>query len=219
MTNIKEWAAEEVRLASEREKKSSEEKNEGDLWEYGVACYNSALKAFNSLADDGHSGMSMTLTKQVLNRLIDNLPLIPVEGKDEEWTEVTSTDEERIFQNKRYSALFKHIKPDGTIVYKDVERGVGYDLDGNAFGSGFVSRIVDEHFPIELPYFPVGQYRVAIYRFDYKSENDTWRVLSIMTPNGQTVRVDQYYKENAKGELIEIDSKEYFKRLEKSMFE
>ena len=57
-------------------------RNDGE-WDYGCACYESALKAFGSLCEDGHSGFSIGLTKAILNRLINNKPLLPIEDTDE----------------------------------------------------------------------------------------------------------------------------------------
>ena len=44
-------------LACEHERKVSGV--EDDNWDYGCACYESALKAFESLCEDGHSGYSI----------------------------------------------------------------------------------------------------------------------------------------------------------------
>lgn len=90
-----EWAKREIELACKRERGDRPE-NEFD---YGCACYTSALKAFESLLNDDHSGMSIMITKHILNRLIDeaeynarkemavapkdNLPRIHVEDSDE----------------------------------------------------------------------------------------------------------------------------------------
>ena len=58
-------------------------------WDYGCACYESALKAFGSLCEDGHSGFSIGLTKAILNRLINNKPLLPIEDTDEVWSDIS----------------------------------------------------------------------------------------------------------------------------------
>jgi len=68
------WAEKEVELACERERANSSEEGE---WKYGCACYESALRAYNSIYSDGHSGYSIGATKQILNRLIDGTPLTP----------------------------------------------------------------------------------------------------------------------------------------------
>lgn len=65
--NMLEWAKNEIAIASKRERGNKPE-NE---WDYSCACYDSALNAFESLLGDGHSGMSISFTKNILNRLID----------------------------------------------------------------------------------------------------------------------------------------------------
>lgn len=65
--NTLEWAKNEIAIASKRERGNKPE-NE---WDYGCACYDSALKAFESLLGDGHGGTSISFTKNILNRLID----------------------------------------------------------------------------------------------------------------------------------------------------
>ena len=72
--NMIDWAKHEVELACKRENPVGE-KNE---WDYGCACYESALKAFEILCNDGHSGFSWSITKNILIRLMNNLPLTPL---------------------------------------------------------------------------------------------------------------------------------------------
>ena len=62
--NESDWAAREVALASQKERESAEDK---DDWDYGVACYESALRAYRSLERDGHSGMSIQITNTVVD--------------------------------------------------------------------------------------------------------------------------------------------------------
>ena len=64
------WAKKEVELAKIIEAKDLKE---GEF-DYGGACYDSALKAFKSLAEDDHSGMSIKITQQMveLNLIILN---------------------------------------------------------------------------------------------------------------------------------------------------
>ena len=95
---MKEWAEREVQIACERE---NPDRKEGE-WDYGCACYESALKAFNSLMEDEHSGTSIGFTKQILNRLIDGKPLTPIEDTEAVWNEchVTTEDIQRISVNE-----------------------------------------------------------------------------------------------------------------------
>ena len=61
--NMLEWAKREIEIACKHER-GDKDPNEQD---YGVACYESAFKAFESLMEDGHSGMSISFTKAILN--------------------------------------------------------------------------------------------------------------------------------------------------------
>ena len=115
-----EWAQKEIELAIESEKKASEGTNE---WEYGVACYESAMKAYKALLADNHSGMSIQITKNILNRLIDGKCLTPIEDTPDVWNEITeSADGSKEYQCKRMSSLFKKVATDGTVTYSDIDR-------------------------------------------------------------------------------------------------
>ena len=149
-----EWAKREVEIACKRE---NPDKKKGEF-DYGCACYESALKAFESLCEDGHSGMSIGFTKNILNRLIDGKPLTPIEDTDDVWRERhRSKDLPYVtFQCKRISSLFKKIYNDGHVEYTDVDRYYCKDIDNPiaSYTSGLVTRIVDEMFPITMPYSP-----------------------------------------------------------------
>ena len=84
--DLEKWAEKEIEIACKKENPNREE---GE-WDYGCACYESALKAFKSLLEDEHSGFSISITKNILNRLIDGKPLTPIEDTDDVW------DRERI---------------------------------------------------------------------------------------------------------------------------
>lgn len=110
--NMKEWAENEVRIACSDEGEES----------YGNSCLSSALKAFTSLCEDGHSGMSIQFTKSILNRLIAGKPLSPIEDKDNIWKfSFEDTNGVKNYQCIRYSSLFKEVYPDGAVKYKDTE--------------------------------------------------------------------------------------------------
>ena len=53
------WAKREVEIACKRE---NPDRKEGEF-DYGCACYESALKAFDSLCQDEHSGFSIKMTE------------------------------------------------------------------------------------------------------------------------------------------------------------
>ena len=104
-----EWAKNEIEIACKRERSLNDNPNEE--WNYGVACYESAYKAFLSLMEDGHSGCSIGITKNILNRLIDCKPLTPIEDTSDIWVECTKGHESDyiLYQCKRMSSLFKTV--------------------------------------------------------------------------------------------------------------
>ena len=109
--SLQEWAKNEVEIACKRE---SPDRKEGEF-DYGCACYESALKAFESLCEDGHSGMSIGFTKQILNRLIDGKPLTPIEDTEEMWKRSWTDEKGKHYQCSRMSSLFKTVTPNGEI--------------------------------------------------------------------------------------------------------
>ena len=213
---MKEWAEREVQIACKRE---NPDRKEGE-WDYGCACYESALKAFNSLMEDGHSGTSIVFTKQILDRLIDGKPLTPIEDTEDVWNECVRTDREyTTYQCKRMSSLFKDVYPDGSVKYYDTDRVIGIDIDNDStWSSGFIRDIIDEMYPITMPYSGEDLYKVYIQDCLYDPKNgdyDTRAILHIKTPNNKIIRVNRYFKESD-SRFIEIDREEYMARLRKS---
>lgn len=96
--SILDWARKEVEIACRKE---NPDRKEGEF-DYGCACYESALKAFESLCGDEHSGFSIKMTQSILNRLIDGKALTPVEDMDDIWNECSRTEDDiRVYQCKR----------------------------------------------------------------------------------------------------------------------
>jgi hypothetical protein len=160
--SLREWAQREAALACKREKP---DRKEGEF-DYGCACYESALKAFNSLLEDGHSGMSIGYTKQILNRLIDGKPLTPIEDTKGTWEYVHTNTKKgcRVYQCKRMSSLFKDVYPDGTVKYHDNNRFIIREISNPEVGwhNGFVRSIAEKYAgEIEMPYFPKGKLMLA----------------------------------------------------------
>ena len=122
-SNMQTWAEKEIEIACKRERRASGIENDGD-WDYGCACYGSALKAYKSLMGDGHSGFSIGMTKHILNRLIDGKPLTPIEDTPDVWNDILDRNDEEgyvCYQCERMSSLFKYVYSDGTVKYKDID--------------------------------------------------------------------------------------------------
>lgn len=221
--NMKEWAEKEVELACARERVTADDEggDSPDFAEYGCACYHSALKAFNSLMEDGHSGFSIGITKNILMRLIDGKALTPIEDIDGIWWfafERENGDKE--YQCLRMSSLFKTVHHDGTVSYSDTGRVTCHTTENpnGWFYNGFIADIVDELFPITMPYIPENKpYVVTAEEFLCDPKNgdyDTLGILSITMPNGGEVMVQRYFAETEEG-FVEITAQEYEQRKAK----
>lgn len=212
--NTMSWAEKEIELACEQE--NPEYKNE---WDYGCACYESALKAYNSLMEDGHSGYSIGVTKNILMRLIEGKPLTPIEDTLDVWNELhwgEEDDDVKQYQCSRMSSLFKTVYPDGRIVYSDTNRvSTTYvDNPGVWWSSGQARDIIDELFPITMPYWPVGSY--SMYAEDFlvdpaNGDFDTVGYLYAINPSGEKIEINRYFGE-VDGKFIEIGFDEYCER-------
>ena len=145
------WAAKEVELAIQSEKEASKGTDE---WMMGADCYESALRAFNVLARDGHSGFSIQVTKSILNRLIDGRCLTPIEDVPDIWSDISEIfskdSKSKHYQCKRLSSLFKEVAEDGTVTLSDTNRvcGVNVNSPDVTFTNGFMTRLIDKIFPI-----------------------------------------------------------------------
>lgn len=196
--SMKEWAKREVELACKHE---NPDRKEGEF-DYGCACYESALKAFTSLMEDGHSGFSINQTKQILNRLIDRKPLTPIEDTDDIWEECgrSDGDEAKIYQCRRMRSLFKYVYPDGSVRYSDNNRIVKVEIGSETYWhSGFIDRIVDEIFPLTMPYMPADKpYKVYCEDCLTDPKNgdyDTIAVYYILKPDGEKHFINRYFKD------------------------
>ena len=218
-----EWARREVELACKRE---NPDRKEGE-WDYGCACYESALKAYECLLDDKHSGYSMGVTKNILNRLISHMPLTPIEDREEDWVKdespCPSDQEYESYQHVRRGSLWKNVYPDGRITYRDNDRArfVNILSPNGLWMNGLTNRIIHEMFPITFPYMPDTKPYI-LYGNEYLTDRkngdfDTIELVSIERPDGKRTPVKKdrgfrYFKESENG-WEEIDRLEAEKRM------
>ena len=210
-----EWAKREVEIAC---KKECGCKEEGEF-DYGCECYKSALKAFESLCIDEHSGCSIVFTKNILNRLIDGKPLTPIYDTDDVWRHSFDRKDTKakVYRCKRMSSLFKEVYPDETVKYNDVNRVVGINIDSPDvhWHMGLADKIVDDMYPISMPYIPENElYKVYVEEFLTDRRNgdfDTVGVFHFIKPDGEKVEVNRFFKEGERS-FVEISKEEYEER-------
>ena len=196
--SMTEWAENEVKIASEKDKD-------------GAELYENALEAYKVLCSFGHSGGSMSIAKAILCRLIDGGALTAIEDTDDVWSECSWTDDKgrKVYQCKRMASLFKHVGDD--TVYYDINRTVLVSQNGNAYHSGLADEIVDEISPIQMPYFPSGQYTVYGNDFLYKKDGGDYDTLGILRVEYKGKKLSfrpRYYAEKD-GKMQRISFLEY----------
>lgn len=216
MTSL-ELAENEVKLACKKENPYWD----GESFDYGCSCYQSALKAYKSLCEDGHSGFSFSLTRNILIRLMNGLPLTPIEDTEDVWgMSYKDEDGSESFQCNRMSSLFKHIDKDGNVTYSDCNRDYCQEVTNpKDIYSGGVGNIINEMFPITMPYYPSAEkYKIVVDTFLAKgfegdgTDYNTKAILYVVTPEKERVEVNRYYGEKD-GHFVEITKDEYNERL------
>ena len=194
------WAENEVRLAKEREHSTSSAEDENIFGGYVDACYDSALKAYKCMSEDGHSGLSWGITKNILIKLMNEVPLTPISEDDDCWSSENSLDGSQ--QCTRRFSLFRDKNPDGTYRYRDIDLVVVDDVYPDhlsAVGSRFGDEICNKLFGnlVTFPYLPpLYAYRVRRIEIDglKRNGNDVVFVPFIKKPSGETVEVNKFYE-------------------------
>lgn len=184
--------------------------------EYARLCCDSALKAYHSLMEDGHSGMSIGITKSILDKLIDGKPLTPIEDIPDVWEyRHTKSDGSRVYQCTRMSSLFKTIDNNLDSTYSDVNRVVCRSINNPevCFSSGIATRYVDAHYPIKMPYSGNDKYVFTSDDFllDKANGDFDFYALLTMTYNGEPIRNFDpvYYDLRSDGKPIETSESTY----------
>ena len=219
---MSEWAERECRIACQKENPKFKFDSD-DNFDYGCNCYKSALKAYKSLMEDGHSGMSFGFTKNILTRLMEGLPLTPITEDDFKENEVGASPDwlkemglKSEIQCPRMGSLFRKETLDGKVYYKDVNRSFFVDIENPSDTFQSNDSFLDEMFPITLPYMPQkGKYEIYSQTFLTDEKNgdfDTRGILYVITPEGKRIDVNIFYTERD-GEWVRIDRNEYMRLL------
>lgn len=214
--SMSDWAKREVEIACKRE---APDRKDGE-WDYGCACYESALRAYLTLLEAGHSYMSFGFVRNIMERLLNEVPLTPIEGNDDDWEYVCDRENgTKVFQCKRMSSLFKEIDANGKITYGANNYYCVDENTGLTYTGGGAQALLDEYTePITMPYFPPTKKHV-IHTREYLSDRkngdfDTVEYLYILTPEGERIDVHRSFGETEEGwrELSQVELAERIKK-------
>lgn len=218
------WAEQECRIACKKE--NPEHNFDSNEFDYGCSCYKSALKAYKSLCEDGHSGFSFNATKNILIRLMDGQPLTPITDEDFPRHEYDPNNPWLIKQGlrdesqcPRMSSLFRKETLDGKVSYHDIDRSYYINVEEPSDTYSSWDAFIDEMFPITMPYMPKrGKYKIYAQTFltDKKhGDFDTKGILYVITPEGERVDLNMYRTEGDDGKWRDITKEEYEELLAK----
>lgn len=162
-----EWAEREIAAACKKENPNWD----GKSFDYGCTCYQSALKAYKSLMEDGHNGFSFSVTRNILKKLLDEIPLSPITDEDFFINNDKAESEEYLkdrrlkshIQCPRRSSLFREEDLDGNVKYRDIDRYycINAEDPSDTFSSS-IDNFIDKLYPITMPYIPSSE-RFKVY--------------------------------------------------------
>lgn len=166
--------------------------------DYNGGIGEAVMELIEVFAKQGHSGMSAPYVASIFNKLAKFEPLIPITGKDEEWSDVRDIGKgEPWYQNKRCSAIFKDGKEGrayyiDAIVKRDQNGGCwsGFAwLNEEDYKTGDRSKMVGKKGYIKS--FPFTPKTFYIDVKDVEIEKDDWE--SFMVDPSQLDEIKEYY--------------------------
>lgn len=159
------------------------------------------------------------MTAGILKRLIDGEPLTAIEDTPEVWHEAYRDDGTITCQCKRRSTLFKDIKPDGTVEYRDIGSYFAVDINDPTveYKSRLVGNVVHEIWPVTFPYWPNGRAKVVCRDILIDKANGDFdtRIIYYAEKNGQRVEINRIWHETDEG-FVEITAEELDKLIEEA---
>lgn len=211
----------EVEYAIKCEREDADDIHDYDFLDYVIECYRSALRAYETMAADGHSGMSWGLTRNIFNRLAEGKPLkklnsyqeCPEEWKERSnWTFVDGV----VFGNTRYPSLTYRVSLRDEAIYRDIDRWVFEEIDnpGTTWNIGFLANYLDEKFPIKFPYNPTTIHvRIEELLTDpAHGDYDAQRIVDFVDPEtGKMIKVDACFAlSDEEDKMVEVSKKKWY---------
>lgn len=194
-------------------------------------CCDSALKAYETLLNDEHSGCSWGITVRILNTLCKSQPLSAITDDDFVITEDSILESPEYLaehnlksdvQCPRMSSLFRKEYLDGTVKYIDTSRWRAYSSDSKyGFYSSLVSHFMNELYPITMPYTPeVHKVHITEFLTDRKNGDfDTVGIHYAEFEDGHTEYIRKYFKwdEGVDTKWVNIPEDEYIDRCNRKI--
>lgn len=207
---ILEWSKREVEIAI-----NADIDNPNVDIEYNKKLYERVLRAFECLiGDDNYK--SILIGQEILNKLISSQPLSAIYDTPNVWDLIIIRDDAtRIYHCNRMSGLVKFVYPNRVVRYSDKERYVFKNIhDGSVTKSFRLLEIMDEIYPISMPYYREKQLNVYIDSFSTNREYTDYDIVSLIYLEdnmNNRIEINRHFKK-VDDNLIEIDFEEYHER-------
>jgi hypothetical protein len=164
---------------------------------YGDLIGKAVMELIEVFANQGHSGMSAGLVAGLFNKLANYEPLQEITGRDEEWAEAfNDSDGQPVYQNKRCSAMFKHV--DGRVTYNDsiikrTQTGTCWNGPLYLTREDAINNI--NKIQVEVKEYPFTPKTFYVDVLEEEIEKDDW-IMWVKDPS-QLDEVFEYYKKSA----------------------
>ena len=112
------------------------------------------------------------------------------------------------------SSLFKYVYENSKVTYSDIDRSYCFDITNPdmRYSFGLVTNIINEMFPITMPYSPANErIKVCCEQFLYSPDGgdfDSVGILYVDDPDNKRINVSRYFKEED-NKWVEISDVEY----------
>lgn len=217
------WARKEIDLAIVDETNEKIKKH-----------YETAFSAFSNFIEKISDLENIDATKTIFLQLLNKNILTPITDDKDEWVFVAGYDPSSgnknhsanysFYQSKRRNSLYKKVIYAGemqSIFYSDSERAVCVDIQTReTFTGGFETGILDEMYPISIPYYPIDKIKIYVEKtkvYENSVDCDTVGILYFCFPNGKISEIKRFFKRDTKTNMMtEIDLQEYEMRFKKA---
>lgn len=167
-----------------------------------AAWYDKALTAYRMIDQESDTRFDILSVVNILSKLVNVECLTPIEDTDDIWTLLrrTTAGGSEYF-NRRMGSLRKYVNEYGHVTYSDLSRVECIGMVGRP--SKLIMSVIDDMFPIEMPYVKEPVIRVACETLAVKPETYDYDTIAIKkafvnrSGNGEPVPVDinRYFKE------------------------
>ena len=159
------------------------------------------MELIKVFAEQGHSGMSASIVRNLFNKLANYKPLGPITGKDDEWADEALSNDVPYYQNRRLSSVFKEGKNStayylDAIVFKDQE---GHTFTGTVDLPGPDNKVLSSRQYIKKFPFTPKTFYIDVESTRWKDKEKTRRDVNgdqwthLVSDTTQLEKVWEYY--------------------------